>query len=1850
MKQIKKMSNKIAKILLLITVIISDLITPIEVFASELSSRNTPNKGDIGINNEVINNGENATIYSGNYETDEALVTKKVTKIDANNGIYNVELKVKGKDKTSTTQVIKPIYVVIVFDTSGSMICDSSEGGYSYTTTDGSDEEVHYTAADGTKIVCKSNGGYYYKKDTLTKDKWESAVNGAVKFSEDLTKIANTNIALVTFASTANNAVPTNGWNDSAFTASDFSHPNGGTSLAEGLSKAISKLDDVTEENAQKFIIVMSDGEPNDNPIPNAYEAKNKNGITIYSIGYGVTSGGDAEKVLKRISSNTTITKETHSSFYGGTRTEYSFKEDKEGFYLAASTEGITNSFKTIFDDLARSNAASDAVLTDIIGDNFNYVSGTASSNDISVSGKNVTINVGDVTETEKTYSFNIQIADPDSPTGWYRTNGNATNNSFTLTGIGLTNQITSSESAEVYWVQNTYDYVINYYKDSISSSNYLGTSDTRQASKNTNIVLNDTDKNAYLATAGEGYELNSVNPSTLVISTDSSKNVINVLYTKKKLTYKVEYLFEELDGSYTELSSVPSKNNISATYGDEVNALTYNNITIPSGYTFNESKTKGSNSGIYTIKNNEVVIKLYYDREKLNYNVVYKFENINENGYEERPDLVSNKNNITVKYGTEVTATEHLLSTIPNGFELNKTKTYEVNNGKYTINTNNKTIYIYYDRGNYRFIVKYYFNGEFDNIYSYSNDAIYGATKKASDYTLDKVNNAHLTDKISSDNKDYFLDPTKNNDSITIGTTSNELNVYYISTEFVPTANRIEEITKTNNINIITSSSNKVTYTIKYKLNSNIKNIKSGDKVLFTVVDTLPGSIDTTNSSLNGGSYDSTNNTITWTYEENISEFTSLYNVNNKEITITYTVLYNDYLSSNGSKMTNTVTGKTEIVRGNDTVITTNGVSASSDVNVNITSSVTASYIIEGTTTKLCDDVTTTGLVGTGYTTEKKTFFGYEFKTTTGDSPADNYVEGKNFAVTYVYTKNDGNVESINVGKTGPDTINSINGVFEYTISGSAIIKDYVGDVTLTVKDTLPYTIDVSKSTIPSRCKYDESTKTITCSIKHENIKERDYILGEFSISASFNLKLVFNGIDKAEVINKAQTIVDLNGNKTPSNEVEKKTEVLKGNLIVEHRSDSEVLETEDTKTALAGTSYTTNSKSYYGYTLDTTRMPSNANREYKANETITVTYYYTKNVGTVTDNVSKEQKNTITDINSKYHYVLSYTGEVNDYVGEVKLELTDTLPYNASISNIDNRCTVSGKTIVCSETYNITENNKQISATFNIELTYTNVGAEVTNSVKSKLIYGNSTSTKETTVTDNIPYGKLIVKHVSGDTILETETTKTELSGTTYETSNKTFFGYTYDGNKPSNANGQYKANETIEVVYNYTKNDGEIDEPNTEKTGPNTVNSIDGIFNYNINATGNIKNYVGDITLIVKDILPYTIDESKSNLDNRCSYDESTKTITCTEEYTNITEKDYTNGVYKINETFNLQLVFIGIDSDTVINKASSTIKLEKVEQTTNTETDTTIEKGKLIVIHMNEDNEILETEATKTDLAGVGYETTHKDTFHGYTYNKNKKPANANGVYIANETINVIYYYSKNIGNAEEDLVKHGPENVDGINSEFNYTISYNTYISDYVGKAKITIIDILPYEIDLEKSEFNDKCTYKNGKITCNYEFDITKNERISINENLKLYYKGINSEEVTNKVESILTYGEIVKNNNETTTIVKKGNIIANYVTIVNGEYQKLTDSIKTSGLVGTTYKTIEKEFTGYTLTSIEGKEEGTYSEEDQEVTYIYELKKLPPKTGVEVNPTYNINFLSSLLVLLIGLVLRKKI
>ncbi len=1601
----KKGFMKFTKLLVLAAMIISDLMTPVSVLANEISDRDLV-KGDVGINNKVSNNGDSVTVSKGSLTTDgDVLVTKTVSKT-ATDGEYEIKFRIEGKDVKETTTSTKPIYAVVVFDRSGSM------------------ERVKCRLFSGCKEV-----------------KFSSAVDGARVFARTLiNRFSNANLSLVAFDDDVNVLTNPNGdgFINGNFDSVRFGSPDGVTNLTGALNKAKALLD-VKTGDYTKYVVVISDGAPTDSDgyatasaakeaIAAAKLLKDEN-VNIFSIGY--ETDRTTSNTLRSISSG-------------------------NGYYADADPETVAAKFSEITSNITSSTfAGTEAVLKDNIGDGFTVVPNDKISVD---ADGNVTANVGNITEGGTEISFIVKIKQ-DEADGWKNVNeGFSLSYKDSNDKEASLDYSSSEDQPQVYWERNTYNYTINYYRDSIEENNLLGFNNSNSAYKDVTITLSDSEKNAYLAAAGEGYEFNSEkSDSSLVITSDSSKNIINVLYTKKKLTYRVVYLFEN-NGSYTEISSVPSINGISATYGDNVNALTYNNITIPDGYTFNENMTKGNNNGIYSITDNDTVIRLYYDKIDVKYNVVYKFQNVDKTGYEDRPDLVNNIFNITTKYGTTISVDDYLIS--PTGFVLNREMTYGDNNGKYVITDDNETIYIYYDRSNYKFNVNYHFNGEFDTTYNYSQDAIYGATEYAKNYTLDKVNNEHLTNKINNDNKNYFLDPDNNNGEIVIGDNedNNILNVYYISTEFIPNDDGvIESITKNNNVREVISSSDEVTYTVKYNFNGKIENIKAGDKVVFTITDTLPGSINTERSNLNGGSYNSdtnTNtNTITWVIEETVNEFTRLYEVNNKEINITYSVLYNDYISNNGEVITNNVTGNTSVVRDNDIVIATDGVSDSSDVKVNIKGSVIATYKdTEGNI--LTSNYTNNGLAGSEYTTPQKEIFGYTFKEVNGDDKEGIYVENKELVVNYVYTKNDGNTEEVEVLKTGPEAITDINGKVNYTISGSATVRDYVGDIKVTIKDMLPYAIDENSSIIPNACTYD-GNKTITCVKEYKNVTSDDYTDGIFKVDASFNLQLVFKGINSDTIVNKAQVVIDLDGNKTPSDETEVVTNVEKGNLVVKHISGNTVLEVEDTKSNYGGASYSTSHKAFYGYTLDTSNLPSNANGSYIANSTITVVYNYIKNDGNIKENtVSKIQNNTINSIDSEFNYVLSYTGKINEYVGGVTLELIDTLPYNVEIISMDNRCTLNGKTIVCRETYNITEEANTISESFDIKLKYLNItGAEVTNNVKSKLYYGNKNVDAEDSVTDTIPYGSVIAtyKDTEGN-MLASNYTNNGLAGSEYTTPQKEIFGYTFKEVNGDDKEGIYVENKELVVNYVYTKNDGNIEDFDVKKDGSNIVESINGVFNYTITASTVITDYVGDATLIVTDILPYAIDKDNSTYDNRCTYNEEENTITCKVVYTGITEDDYIDGVYSINEEFNLDLVFVSVDSDKVVNKVIASIVLDNNKESDEDEKVTEVLKGTVIATYKDTDGNVLSNDVTTTGIVGSEYKTSSKD-FFGYSLKEVK--GNEVGTY-TEDTIYVDYIYVKTIGEGDIEPPQTG---VEGTNL-YDYLLLIGMLVISLKGYKKL----------------------------------------------------------------------------------------------------------------------------------------------------------------------------------------------
>ena len=1348
MKKMKKVSNKFAKIFLLIAIIISDLASPIKVFADTLSNETEPSVGAIRLDGKISETGsvtvaEGSLIHEGDVQ-----ITKTVTTLNAAEGKYNVTFKIKGKDKENTS--LNPIYAVVVFDKSGSM-------------------------ENYTKEVCVkyNQWGKCIRKENVEVKKWDNAVKGAKDFASSLNKSLNSgetkyaNIALVQFSGSEGTWVPglfggyyrDTAWNDASvergFATADFSDVNfgsadGGTNLGEGLNKALGLFTDNSNplpENAKKYVVVIGDGRPTYYSDANGmtqgegssdsdgsseeYASKKatalKNaGVEIFSIGYDIANDAEAQRILREIASEDVVNEET-----GEVKVKHS---------VLAGDADVAAIFADLAKTISKSSAGTNATVTDNVGGKFNVVD---------KDGKVMTSDVlTEITEDETTIlSFDIQI-NPDTETGWHKTN-----EGFNLVYTDSNNEakiISSTKDPEVYWKQAEYNYVVNYYKDEITDkndSNYLG-SETYKAVKGTEITENNVDKSLYMPT---GYEYNKIEfgnngETSIVITNDGTHNEINVLYTIKKFSYRVEY------------------------YKDNI--------------------------------------------------------------------LFDSKLESNIPYNTTVDSTKYYLSeeNIPTGYILDTDKS---DNTTYTITDNNIVIKIYYKKNIYAYTVNYYFNDVYDNTFTKTNEALYGDKLYARDFNLSSE------ELINKGRGDYFLNPNRpyNPDEITIEVDKNNnvINVYYVNTHLV---NNSEKITKTADIlnNKITSSNQVVNYEVNYK--ATIKNVNKGSVIETKIKDTLPYEIDLSKSNLtyngNTGIYDKDSKTVTWTF------------------------------------------------------------------------------------------------------------------TTTSDKYYDEYIVDKTIKYQVVYT----------------------------------------------------------------------------------NFEE-----------------------------------------------------------------------------------------------------------------------------------VSSKEDNTLT----------------NTVIGITSVN-------NSSLSN--------------------------------------GVTAEATVLVEVK--------------------GKLIVKYLEKDTNKELLNEKISIDkvGTNYSTNAEEIFGYNYDSVN-GNENGKYSVNDTT-VIYYYTKNNGEITEIETVKEGPNKVSSINGTFNYTLKGSAIVRDYVGKATLKVVDTLPYKIDENNSKLDNMCSYD-GNYTITCTKEY-NIKDTDYIDGEYKINEEFNLELIFIGIDKDTIVNKAKTIIDLEENNNPgEETEKETEIEKGSLKVIYKTTDNVVLKELSETTELAGTKYSTV-KESFYGYTFKENKG-ASVSGEYVANNTLVVYYIYTKNIGGSEEDLIKEGNYEVEGINSEFNYTIKYNAVITDYVGDVTITIIDELPYKLDLSKSVFNKNVwTYDEETLTLTYtkKYNVTEKLVIDFNEELSLYYIGIDTNEVYNGVISNLTYGEVTKDSdNGVFTKVNEGNVVVKYVTVKDNSYENLIDDITLNGLVGTTYVTNEKTFENYILVETIGEVEGEFALEDKEVIYVYKLKELPPKTGIMIESN-NTNILSLLLVAIIGLLIRK--
>lgn len=541
---------------------------------------------------------------------------KTVEKTDEE-GIYKVTLTAKGKNKVTTESQYADIYTVVVLDTSGSM----------------------------EKEVCVNRPFIFCKE--WADIKYPEAVKGTKVFANTLlSKYSNAQLALLTFSSNVEKA---RDFDNKGFDNVNYPTPNGLTNLGAAIQKADEMLAEKkkSDTNAKLYMVILSDGYPESQTVNHttaANHAKNVTGVEIFTIGYDTDE--NTQKLLQ------------------GVATDANHYSNADGNNVAQKFTDIAGSIETSVP------AGRNATITDTIADGFSYVEG--SGNNATVDGKKISFNLDEITEEGETVSFKIKI-DKDLPTDWYPTNDKADITYTDVSDESVTKTITSS--AEVYWVQETYEYRVNYYKDSINGT-LLGTINGEEP-KNTKINSTDIDINKYKPT---GYG-NGIIETDMPYTITGENDVINVVYKKRNdLSYTVEYYKEQ--------------NKISNDNDNTVNNQTFGNKVHEAEIDKNKYKPLlGYKDGIietnmpYEIKEEDNVIRVcYFKRDDMSYTVKYLDKNTNNELY----DSEIRENKTFEEVYTE-TAKES-----PYGYRLVGNDTQEVK-----IDVEDKVVIFYYEKRN---------------------------------------------------------------------------------------------------------------------------------------------------------------------------------------------------------------------------------------------------------------------------------------------------------------------------------------------------------------------------------------------------------------------------------------------------------------------------------------------------------------------------------------------------------------------------------------------------------------------------------------------------------------------------------------------------------------------------------------------------------------------------------------------------------------------------------------------------------------------------------------------------------------------------------------------------------------------------------------------------------------------------------------------------------------------------------------------------------------------------------------------------------------------------------------------
>ena len=320
-----------------------------------------------------------------------------------------------------------------------------------------------------------------------------------------------------------------------------------------------------------------------------------------------------------------------------------------------------------------------------------------------------------------------------------------------------------------------------------------------------------------------------------------------------------------------------------------------------------------------------------------------------------------------------------------------------------------------------------------------------------------------------------------------TISKLNTDVIYYYVR----KTPNVDSTISKTGT-NEINKRTNEVDYQITYT--PTVKDFNGSASI--TITDTLPYGIDTSKSNLDGGTYDSSKHTITWT--KNVNVITQEYSE-----TITHNIsVYYTGIPAKIRKITNKVSGSVTADSQTSTKETTK------DTNINEPFKLIVKYLEYGTNKVLSNELSFTVYGGDAYETHSASDIPADYDLKIKPTNYKGTIQNEVTTVIWYYERRNPNIDST-ISKTGTDEITHSNDVVSYEITYKPTIKDYVGNGNVKIIDTLPYHIDLDLSDLNGGT-YNDEDKTITWTdtwnITNVSGENKEY---------KYNISVVYTDID---------------------------------------------------------------------------------------------------------------------------------------------------------------------------------------------------------------------------------------------------------------------------------------------------------------------------------------------------------------------------------------------------------------------------------------------------------------------------------------------------------------------------------------------------------------------------------------------------------------------------------------------------------------------------------------------------------------------------------------------------------------